>query len=108
MKITIDISPEQLAEAGYVHTDQITDEYLAERGYFAIARLRNERLSLHKAARMLGIDDATLKTYIAEGFIYAEPDRHLYLHDVIRFDHRAARRKMRMKRWSMARGKFSL
>lgn len=108
MKITIDISPERLAEAGYVHADQITEEYLAEREYFALTRLRNERLSLHKAARMLGIDDATLKTYITEGFIYADSDRHLYLHDVIRFDHRAARRKMLMKRRSMARGKFSL
>lgn len=106
MEFTAVISPQQLAEAGYVHTDQITEEYLAERGYFALDRLRNERLSLHKAARMLGISDETLKTYIIEGFIYADTDRHLYLHDVIRFDYKAAKRKLLMKRRPIAGGKF--
>lgn len=105
MEFTAVISPEQLAEAGYVHTDQITDEYLAERGYFALQRLRNERLSLHKAARLLGISDQTLKSYASEGLIAADADLHFYLHDVIRFDCRAAKRRMRMKRTAV-RGKF--
>lgn len=105
MEFTAVISPEQLAEAGYVHTDQITEEYLAERGYFALRRLRNERLSLHKAARLLGISDQTLKGYASEGLIAADADLHFCLYDVIRFDCRAAKRRMRMKR-TVVRGKF--
>ena len=106
MEFTAVISPEQLAEAGYVHTDQITEEYLAERGYFALQRLRNERLSLHKAARLLGISDQTLKSYASEGLIAADADLHFYLHDVIRFDYKAAKRKLLMKRRPVVGGKF--
>ena len=76
-----------------------------ERGYFALQRLRNERLSLHKAARLLGISDQTLKSYASEGLIAADADLHFYLHDVIRFDCRAAKRRMRMKRTAV-HGKF--
>ena len=94
------ISPEVLAREGFVHTsdsarmlEKIDKAYLAENGWVNLSALRNVKVTIRKAAEVIGISASTLKAYVEMGYLPVGADGYVSLLDAITFDYAAAKRK---------------
>lgn len=94
------ISPEVLAREGFVHTsdsaqmlEKIDKAYLAENGWVNLSALRDVKVTIRKAAEVIGISASTLKAYVEMGYLPVGADGYVSLIDAITFDYAAAKRK---------------
>lgn len=94
------ISPEVLAREGFVHTsdsaqmlEKIDKAYLAENGWVNLSALRDVKVTIRKAAEVIGISASTLKAYVEMGYLPVGADGYVSLLDAITFDYTAAKRK---------------
>lgn len=99
MPITDYIPAQTLVNEGWLRADDqqgmfdnIDKHYLAERGYVCAERLANVRVSVNKAAELVGVSPSTLATYITTGYIAVDADGKISMLDAISFDYTAAKR----------------
>lgn len=93
------ISPEVLAREGFVHTsdsakmlEKIDKAYLAENGWVNLSALRDVKVTIRKAAEVIGISASTLKAYVEMGYIAVEADGYISLLNAITFDYPSAKK----------------
>lgn len=94
------ISPEVLAREGFVHTsdsaqmlEKIDKAYLAKNGWVNLSALRDVKVTIRKAAEVIGISASTLKAYVEMGYLPVGADGYVSLLGAITFDYAAAKRK---------------
>lgn len=97
--ITDYIPAQVLEREGFVHIsdsakmlERIDKGFLAEQGWTNLAHLRGVMLSVHKAAKIVGIDPKTLLAYIKGGYIAADQNGQVSLVDALTFDYKGAKR----------------
>lgn len=93
------ISPEVLAREGFVHTsdsaqmlEKIDKAFLAENGWVNLSTLRHVKVTIRKAAEVVGISASTLKEYAKMGYLPIDEDGYVSLLNAITFDYPAAKR----------------
>ena len=100
MPITDYISPQTLFNEGWVRADdqqgmleKIDKVYLAENGYIYSPRLAQVRVSISKAAELVGISPATLAQYVTLGYLPVGEDGKVSMLEALSFDYASAKRQ---------------
>lgn len=102
MPLTDYISPQVLADEGYIHRsdkaalfENIGVEYLHSQGWVDLTTVRDVPISIRKAAQIAGCSATTLAGYISLGYMRIDENGHVSLLDALTFDVKAANLRLR-------------
>ncbi|MBO7285105.1 MAG: hypothetical protein J6U69_00720 [Alistipes sp.] len=87
------IPAQVLRQEGFVHIsdsaamlDALDKQYMASKGWINVASAKRVRVSIRKAAEIVGCSAATLDGYVKLGYIAVDSDKKLSLLDVLSFN----------------------
>lgn len=96
--ITDYIPAQVLEREGFVHIsdsakmlERIDKGFLAEQGWANLAAKRGVKVSVRKAAEIVGVDAKTLLAYIKGGYIAANENGQVSMVDALTFDYKKAK-----------------
>lgn len=97
--ITDYIPAQVLEREGFVHIsdsakmlERIDKGFLAEQGWANLATKRGVKVSVRKAAEIVGVDAKTLAAYIKSGYLAADEMGRVSIVDALTFNYEATKR----------------